>query len=210
MKKIFVLLASLFLLDGCIESMALLCPATSVLGGGKVVQSSVSSAINYGVKKQTGKSPMQHALAYAEEKNPNREKKRCISFIKKTNSEVCAIAKKQVGLTKANVKKKTKSFFKKTSLTKKDITTETENKIAITSRGQAFADARKKGKDSFVFEGKIYSTKFKEEDAEKIINPFSKNYVFANRKNKNEDQTKNKKSIMEIALDIQTALNNRN
>ena len=153
---------------------------------------------------------MQHALAYAEEKNPNREKKRCISFIKKTNSEVCAIAKKQVGLTKANVKKKTKIFFKKTSLTKKDITTETENKIAITSRGQAFADARKKGKDSFVFEGKIYSTKFKEEDAEKIINPFSKNYVFANRKNKNEDQTKNKKSIMEIALDIQTALNNRN
>jgi hypothetical protein len=210
MKKIFVLLASLFLLVGCIESMALLGPATSVLGGGKVVQSSVSSAINYGVKKQTGKSPMQHALAYAEEKNPNREKKRCISFIKKTNSEVCAIAKKQVGLTKANVKKKTKSFFKKTSLTKKDITTETENKIAITSRGQAFADARKKGKDSFVFEGKIYSTKFKEEDAEKIINPFSKNYVFANRKNKNEDQTKNKKSIMEIALDIQTALNNRN
>jgi len=210
MKKIFFLLTFLFLLVGCAETMALLGPASSVYAGGNVVQSGVSSAVNYGIKKQTGKSPMQHALAYAEEKNPNREKKRCISFIKKTNSEVCAIAKKQVGLTKANVKKKTKSFFKKTSLTKKDITTETENKIAITSRGQAFADARKKGKDSFVFEGKIYSTKFKEEDAEKIINPFSKNYVFANRKNKNEDQTKNKKSIMEIALDIQTALNNRN
>ena len=109
MKKIFVLLASLFLLVGCIESMALLGPATSVLGGGKVVQSSVSSAINYGVKKQTGKSPMQHALAYAEEKNPNREKKRCISFIKKTNSEVCMIVNKQIALAKTTVVKKISS-----------------------------------------------------------------------------------------------------
>ena len=208
MKKIFFLLTSLMLLSGCVETMALLGPASSVVGGGNIVHSSISSAASYGVKKTTGKSPMQHALAYAEEKNPNKEKKRCISFIKKTNSEACAIVKKQATLTKAKVKKKTKSFFKKNTLNKKNVVTKKVTETAVSPRGQAFAKAKKEGKDSFVFKGKIYSTKFKEVDAGKIVNPFFKKYVSTNKKN-NEDQIKNKKSIMELALDLQTALNNR-
>ena len=39
----------------------------------KIVQSSLNSAIrrfNSGIKQQTGKSPLEHAIAYAEEKNP--------------------------------------------------------------------------------------------------------------------------------------------
>ena len=208
MKKIFFLLTSLMLLSGCVETMALLGPVSSVAGGGNVVHSSISSAASYGVKKTTGKSPMQHALAYAEEKNPNKEKKRCISFIKKTNSEACAIVKKQAKLTKAKVKKKTKSFFKKNTLNKKNVVTKKVTETAVSPRGQAFAKAKKEGKVSFVFKGKIYSTKFKEVDAGKIVNPFFKKYVSTNKKN-NEDQIKNKKSIMELALDLQTALNNR-
>ena len=208
MKKIFFLLTSLMLLSGCVETMALLGPASSVVGGGNIVHSSISSAASYGVKKTTGKSPVQHALAYAEEKNPNKEKKRCISFIKKTNSEACAIVKKQATLAKAKVKKKTKSFFKKNTLNKKNVVTKKVTETAVSPRGQAFAKAKKEGKDSFVFKGKIYSTKFKEVDAGKIVNPFFKKYVSTNKKN-NEDQIKNKKSIMELALDLQTALNNR-
>jgi hypothetical protein len=208
MKKIFFLLTSLILLSGCVETIALLGPVSSVAGGGNIVHSSISSAASYGVKKTTGKSPMQHALAYAEEKNPNKEKKRCISFIKKTNSEACAIVKKQATLTKAKVKKKTKSFFKKNTLNKKNVVTKKVTETAVSPRGQAFAKAKKEGKDSFVFKGKIYSTKFKEVDAGKIVNPFFKKYVSTNKKN-NEDQIKNKKSIMELALDLQTALNNR-
>jgi len=208
MKKIFFLLTSLILLSGCVETIALLGPVSSVAGGGNIVHSSISSAASYGVKKTTGKSPMQHALAYAEEKNPNKEKKRCISFIEKTNSEACAIVKKQATLTKAKVKKKTKSFFKKNTLNKKNVVTKKVTETAVSPRGQAFAKAKKEGKDSFVFKGKIYSTKFKEVDAGKIVNPFFKKYVSTNKKN-NEDQIKNKKSIMELALDLQTALNNR-
>ena len=208
MKKIFILLTSIILLTGCVETVALLGPASSLVGGGNVVHSSISSAASYGIKKSTGKSPMQHALAYAEEKNPNKEKKRCISFIKKTNSEACAIVKKQAKLTKAKVKKKTKSFFKKNTLNKKNVVTKKVTETAVSPRGQAFAKAKKEGKDSFVFKGKIYSTKFKEVDAGKIVNPFFKKYVSTNKKN-NEDQIKNKKSIMELALDLQTALNNR-
>ena len=208
MKKIFFLLTSLMLLSGCVETMALLGPASSVVGGGNIVHSSISSAASYGVKKTTGKSPVQHALAYAEEKNPNKEKKRCISFIEKTNSEACAIVKKQATLTKAKVKKKTKSFFKKNTLNKKNVVTKKVTETAVSPRGQAFAKAKKEGKDSFVFKGKIYNTKFKEVDAGKTVNPFFKKYVSTNKKN-NEDQIKNKKSIMELALDLQTALNNR-
>ena len=46
----------------------------------KYCQSAFSSAVNYGVKKQTGKSPMEHALAYADEINPEK-KEPCLSFV---------------------------------------------------------------------------------------------------------------------------------
>ena len=46
---------------------------------------------------------MQHVLAYAEEKNPNKKKEKCISFIEKTNSEACMIAKKQITLVKSTL-----------------------------------------------------------------------------------------------------------
>jgi hypothetical protein len=65
MKKNFSLLLILVLLSGCAETLALLGPATSVTAGsGKMAQSAVSSAISYGVKKQTGMSPSEHALTY--------------------------------------------------------------------------------------------------------------------------------------------------
>jgi hypothetical protein len=111
MKKIFILLSSMMLLVGCAETVALLGPASSLLGGGNVVHSSISSAASYGVKKTTGKSPMQHALAYAEEKNPNKKKDRCISFVKQTESQACYIAKKKISSVKKSTSKKLKNVI---------------------------------------------------------------------------------------------------
>ena len=105
MKKIFSLLVALLLLSGCAESIALLGPASTSVTGGNIAQSTFSSAMSYGVKKQTGKSPMEHAMAYAEEKNPERKKEPCLSFIEKTNSEICTIVKKQLNLTKSKILK---------------------------------------------------------------------------------------------------------
>ena len=51
MKKIFALLTLMLLTVGCAETFALLGPASSIVGGGNIVQSSASSAINYGIKK---------------------------------------------------------------------------------------------------------------------------------------------------------------
>ena len=43
-----------------------------ITSNGKIVQSSINSAISYKVKKQTGKTPLEHAIAYAE-KNPEKK-----------------------------------------------------------------------------------------------------------------------------------------
>ena len=103
MRKLFVLLTSLLLLSGCSQSLALLGPASTSVTGGNLVQSAFSSSLSYGVKKQTGKSPMEHIISYAEEKNPDKKKEPCLSFVQKTNSEICAIVKKKLNLTKSKI-----------------------------------------------------------------------------------------------------------
>ena len=103
MKKILGLLLGLLFLTGCAESLALLGPTSTAVTGGNIAQSAFSSAVNFSVKKQTGKSPMEHAIAYAEEKNPEKKKEPCLSFAEKTNSEICVIVKKQLELTKSKI-----------------------------------------------------------------------------------------------------------
>ena len=109
MKKIPLLFSTIFLLSGCAESLALLGPGAS---NGRLVQSSFNSAISYGVKKQTGKTPLEHAIAYAEEKNPERKKETCISSFEITRSEVCTIVKKQIKLKSTAVIEKTQDIVK--------------------------------------------------------------------------------------------------
>ena len=109
MKKILILLSTIFLLNGCAESLALLGPGAS---NGRFVQSSLNSAISYGVKKQTGKTPLEHAIAYAEEKNPERKKETCISSFEITRSEFCTIVKKQIKSKSTGVVEKTTEIAK--------------------------------------------------------------------------------------------------
>ena len=92
------------MLNGCAESLALLGPGAS---NGRFVQSSLNSAISYGVKKQTGKTPLEHAIAYAEKKNPERKQETCISSFEITRSEFCTIAKKQIKLKSTAMIEKT-------------------------------------------------------------------------------------------------------
>ena len=118
MRKKLSLLVTLFLLNGCAESLALLGTATSGASSGKVAQSALSSAVSYGVKQQTGKSPSQHALTYVKKNNPEKKKDTCISFVEKTNSELCAVLKKKMSLTKVKIikNKKNEKSLKELSL----------------------------------------------------------------------------------------------
>ena len=103
MYKVFYLISIAFLLNGCAESVALLGGSVGGVSNGKIIQSSLNSAISLGVKQHTGKSPLEHAIAYAEEKNPEKKKEPCLSFLEKTNSEICTIVKKQLDLTKSKI-----------------------------------------------------------------------------------------------------------
>ena len=107
MKRRVVLLTTMLLLNGCAESVALLGTSAGTASNGKILQSSFNPAISYGIKQQTGKGPIQHVIAYAEKINPEKEKEPCLSFIEKTNSEICAIVKKQLNITKSKIKNET-------------------------------------------------------------------------------------------------------
>ena len=107
MKRIFILLTTMLLLNGCAESVALLGTSAGTASNGKILQSSFNSVVSYGIKQQTGKGPIQHVIAYAEKINPEKEKEPCLSFIEKTNSEICAIVKKQLNITKSKIKNET-------------------------------------------------------------------------------------------------------
>ena len=67
MSRLIALLISLFLLSGCFETSLVMGPA---IGGaqGKLAQSSISTALSYGVKYKTGKYPIQHILKQKKEK----------------------------------------------------------------------------------------------------------------------------------------------
>jgi len=105
MKKLIGLLITLFALSGCANSLAFLGPASTSVTGGNVAQSAVSSAVSYGVKKQTGKTPSQHALAYVQKHNPENKKEKCIEFIDATNTKTCAAVKENLSETRKKIVK---------------------------------------------------------------------------------------------------------
>ena len=133
MKKILLLFSTIFLLNGCAESLALLGTSAS---NGRIIQSSLNSAISYGVKKQTGKTPLEHAVAYAEGINPEKKQETCISSIERTRSEFCTVVKKQISLTNTALKKKTSEIVKKYS---KEISGSIQAKVKKTSLIESIA-----------------------------------------------------------------------
>jgi len=99
MNKLLILLLFFVFLTGCMNSVALLGPATGAANG-KVVQSSIQSAVSYGIKKQTGKSPFEHALAYSEQKDLEN----CNKQIKETKK--CSTLREKLLSAKSLVNKK--------------------------------------------------------------------------------------------------------
>ena len=98
MRKILCFLSLMFLLNSCAESMALL--GTSATNG-KIVQSSFNTALSYGVKKHTGKTPFQHALNYAEEKKIIGKKAEnkiqpCVEFLEPVTEDICTALRKRI------------------------------------------------------------------------------------------------------------------
>ena len=62
MKKIFLLFISFSLLTGCVQSVALLGPAFTIVKTGSIQQALVGESINQGIKKETGKNVSEHVM----------------------------------------------------------------------------------------------------------------------------------------------------
>ena len=116
MKKILIIISLALTLNGCANSLAFLGPASSLAGVSNIAQSAVSSAVSYGVKKQTGMSPSEHAVAYVQKHNPENKKEKCLEFIDLSNSEACAAVKKNISETTKKIVEAKKSILDKSKI----------------------------------------------------------------------------------------------
>ena len=106
MRKLIVLLILLFLLSGCFETSLVMGPA---IGGaqGKLAQSSISTALSYGVKYKTGKYPIQHILKQKKEKavkTVSLMEEKVLTTTNKIKIKLNLVKKPELRLVKANYK----------------------------------------------------------------------------------------------------------
>ena len=82
MRKILIVLFSLALLSGCVQSTALIGPAITIGTTGNVMQAGFSYGSNMAVKYSTGKTPGEHVESYVEEKREKKKiRKEIVSYL---------------------------------------------------------------------------------------------------------------------------------
>ena len=64
MKKFFLLFIFFLFLTGCVQSVALLGPAFTIVKTGSIQQALVGESINQGIKKETGKNVGEHVKQF--------------------------------------------------------------------------------------------------------------------------------------------------
>ena len=92
----------MILLAGCVESFAVM--STGAVNG-KLVQSSVNTGISYGIKSQTGMTPVEHALAYTKKNKSEEKKKPCALHANKKDLNVCLKLKEKMAANQFEKKK---------------------------------------------------------------------------------------------------------
>ena len=118
MKRVLILLFFGMLLTGCYSSsLTVVGPATGVASG-KISETAASTSLNYVVKKQTGKTPIEHVLSERQIKtlettkskvNPCNNNEELCAFI---NARVEKMQKQLIGLSlQARIEKKHKKIF---------------------------------------------------------------------------------------------------
>ena len=63
MKKIYFILIPFIFLTGCVQSVALLGPAFTIVKTGSIQQALIGESINRGIKSETGKDVGEHAMS---------------------------------------------------------------------------------------------------------------------------------------------------
>ena len=120
MKKTLGLLFFGIFLTGCYaNSLTMVGPATGVASG-KLTETATSTTINHIVKKQTGKTPVEHVLSEKQIKTLDKTKSKINPCNK--NPDFCAVINKRIEKTRkqllglnlqARIEKKHKEFLSK-------------------------------------------------------------------------------------------------
>jgi len=98
MKKIVGLLFFSMFLTGCYtNSLTMVGPATGVASG-KLSETATSTTINHIVKKQTGKTPIEHVLSEKQIKTIDKTKSKINPCTK--NPDFCAVINKRIEKTR--------------------------------------------------------------------------------------------------------------
>ena len=94
-KNITILVLSSIFLSGCFASSLTLVGTGASASQGRVVQSSISSAFNYGVKQTTGKYPIEHIII--------REKQRLAKKVNNFEKKIIDEGKKKIVISKQKI-----------------------------------------------------------------------------------------------------------
>ena len=73
MKKIFLLISMLAILNGCAQSTSLLGPTYTMAKSGSIIQASSSFVASYGFKQATGSTPGEYAMSFAKSFDYNND-----------------------------------------------------------------------------------------------------------------------------------------
>ncbi len=118
-KYIGFLILGLFLTGCYTSSLTVVGPATGVMSG-KISETATSTSLNYVVKKQTGKTPVEHVLSEKQIKAIDTQKAKlnpCVKsnkLCKVINERVQKTRKQLLGLNlQARIEKNHKKFFSK-------------------------------------------------------------------------------------------------
>jgi len=118
-KYIGFLILGLFLTGCYTSSLTVVGPATGVMSG-KISETATSTSLNYVVKKQTGKTPVEHVLSEKQIKAIDTQKAKlnpCAKsnkLCKVINERVQKTRKQLLGLNlQARIEKNHKKFFSK-------------------------------------------------------------------------------------------------
>ena len=95
-KNITILVLSSIFLSGCFASSLTLVGTGASASQGRVVQSSISSAFNYGVKQTTGKYPIEHIII--------KEKQRLAKKVNNLEKKIIDGSKQKIEPLKDNIK----------------------------------------------------------------------------------------------------------
>ena len=73
MKKIYLLILTIFFLNGCAQTTSMMGPTYTLVKTGSVLQAGSSMATSYGIKSTLGQSPSGYIFSFAMKKSKIRE-----------------------------------------------------------------------------------------------------------------------------------------